>query len=42
MIVELSLSYFNNPLKIKPVISDEPESVAKIGLSLEGFVDVAK
>lgn len=42
MIVEESLSYFTNPLNIKPAISDELESVAKIGLSREGFAEVAR
>jgi hypothetical protein len=42
MIVDASLSYFTSPLKIKPAISEELESVAKRGLSLEGFADVAK
>ena len=42
MIVELSLSYLSNPLNINPAISDELESVASIGLSRDGFTDVAK
>jgi len=42
IIVEESLSYFTSPLKINPAISPELESVAKIGFSLDGFVDVAK
>ena len=42
MIVELSLSYFTSPLKINPAISDEDESVARIGFSLDGFADVAR
>jgi hypothetical protein len=36
------LSYLTSPLNKKPAISDELESVAKIGLSLEGFADVAR
>jgi hypothetical protein len=40
--VDKSLSYFTSPLKRKPVISDELESVAKTGFNLEGFADVAK
>lgn len=36
------LSYFTRPLNIKPAISAEPESVAKSGLSLDGFDDIAK
>ena len=42
MIVEESLSYFTKPLKIYPAISEELESVAKIGFKRAGFVDVAK
>jgi len=30
------------PLKIKPAISEELESVAKIGFNLDGFAEVAK
>jgi hypothetical protein len=37
----LSLSYFTSPLNKKPVISEEEESVAKIGLSLDGLAEVA-
>ena len=33
--------YFTRPLKINPAISEELESVARIGFILEGFVEVA-
>ena len=42
MMVDESLSYFTRPLKIKPAISEELESVAKIGFILEGFAEVAR
>ena len=42
MMVDESLSYFTSPLKIKPAISDELESVAKIGFILDGFAEVAR
>jgi len=36
------LSNFTRELNKKPAISDEDESVAKMGFNLDGFVDVAK
>jgi len=42
MMVEESLSYLIKPLKINPEISEELESVAKIGFNLDGFAEVAK
>jgi hypothetical protein len=33
--------YFTRPLKINPAISEELESVARIGFILDGFVDIA-
>ena len=37
-----SLSNFTRELNKNPAISDEDESVAKMGFSLDGFVDVAR
>lgn len=42
MIFDKFLSYLTSPLNKNPVISDELESVAKIGLSLDGFDDVTR